>query len=188
MERELNVKISQAQKASQDLNMSADKLESQNKWLSKCVSCEIVMRGDPLTPYHRNSKDKIASRIRDINELIEDKEAEVQEQALKLEEIRAKLGDIDREISEAAVTLANLRENIRFRRLKRDLAATEAELDAIDMEEAAKAKRIWTEKWNVEKQKETDLQTKVRSMCPPVERIAITDPIWLDSTHISVES
>ena len=89
----------------------------------------------------------------------------MQEQAIKLEQIRAKLGEIDREINEAGVTMANLRENLRYRRLKRDLAATEAELDAIDMEGAAKAKRIWTEKWNVEKQKETDLQTKAR--CAP---------------------
>ncbi|TBU46351.1 hypothetical protein BD309DRAFT_1078711 [Dichomitus squalens] len=142
LERELNAKILQAQKASQELNMGADKLESQNKWL------------------YRNSKEKIGQRVRELNELIDEKELEVREQALTLEQIRAKLGDIDKEISEAAVTLANLRENIRFRRLKRDLAATEAELDAIDMEEAAKAKRIWTEKWNVEKQKETELQTK----------------------------
>lgn len=115
-----------------------------------------------LTASHRNGKEKIARRLKDINEAIEEKEAEVQEQALKLEQIRTKLSEIDKETSEAAVTLANLRENIRFRRLKRDLTATEIELDAIDMEEAAKAKRIWTEKWNVEKQKETDLQTKVR--------------------------
>ncbi|RPD62360.1 hypothetical protein L227DRAFT_34009 [Lentinus tigrinus ALCF2SS1-6] len=142
LERELNAKISQAQQASQDLNMNADKLETMNKWLAK------------------NGKEKIARRLRDLNELIEEKEAEVQEQALKLEQIRTKLGEIDREINEAGVTMANLRENLRFRRLKRDLAATESELNAIDMEEAAKAKRIWTEKWNVEKQKETDLQTK----------------------------
>lgn len=85
----------------------------------------------------------------------------MQEQALKLEQIRAKLGDIDREISDAGMTMANLRENIRFRRLNRDLVATQAELDSIDMAEAAKAKRIWTQKWEAEKQKETDLQTKV---------------------------
>lgn len=35
LERELSARISQAQKASQDLNMSTDKLESQNKWLNK---------------------------------------------------------------------------------------------------------------------------------------------------------
>ena len=118
-----------------------------------------------MTAHGRNGKEKIARRLKDLNALIEEKEAEVQEHALELEQIRAKLGDIDKEISEAAVTLANLRENIRFRRLKRDLAVTEAELNAIDMEEAAKAKRIWTEKWNVEKQKETALQSKVRTLC-----------------------
>ena len=77
-------------------------------------------------------------------------------------QIRAKLAQLEKEISEAAVTAASLRENMRFRRLQRECAAVEAELSAIDMEEAAKAKRIWTEKWAVEKQKENDLQKKVR--------------------------
>ena len=80
-------------------------------------------------------------------------------------QIRAKLAQLEKEISEAAVTAASLRENMRFRRLQRECAAVEAELSAIDMEEAAKAKRIWTEKWAVEKQKENDLQKKVR--CRP---------------------
>lgn len=42
-ERELNAKISQAQTASQDLNMYADKLETMNKWLAKYVLgwCEV---------------------------------------------------------------------------------------------------------------------------------------------------
>ena len=35
LERELNTRIAQAQKASQDLNMNADKLENVNKWLAK---------------------------------------------------------------------------------------------------------------------------------------------------------
>ena len=115
-----------------------------------------------ITPPTRNSKEKQAKLVQDINEQIEEKETEVQEQALKLEQIRAKLGEIEREINEAAVTMSSLRENQRYRRIKRDLAAVETELDAIDMEEAAKAKRIWTDKWTVEKQKETDLQNKVR--------------------------
>ncbi|RDX42487.1 hypothetical protein OH76DRAFT_1362729 [Lentinus brumalis] len=142
LERELNAKISQAQKASQDLNMSADKLETMNKWLAK------------------NGKEKIARRLKELNAEIKEKEDEVQKQGMKLEEIRAKLSQIDKEINEAGVTMANLRDNLRFRRLKRDLAATDAELNAIDMEEAAKAKRIWTDKWTVEKQKENDLQSR----------------------------
>ena len=136
----------------------------------------------------RYVREKRSRRLKEVTAQIEEQEVKVQELGLQLEKIRATIGEIDKEINEARMTVANLRENIRVHRLMRELAATQAELDAIDMEEAAKAKRIWTEKWNVEKQKETDLQTKVRSMCPPVERIAITDPIWLDSTHILVES
>lgn len=140
--------------------------------------------GDLTT--RRNGKEKIARRLKEINELIEEKEAEVQEQGLKLEQIRAKLSEIDKEINEAGVTMANLRENLRFRRLKRDLASTEAELNAIDMEEAAKAKRIWTEKWNIEKQKETDLQTKVGSACHVwPEKTLMTNGF---SMHTSVEN
>lgn len=35
LEREMNAKIAQAQKTSQDLNMSADKLESMNKIIER---------------------------------------------------------------------------------------------------------------------------------------------------------
>ncbi|KAI0670775.1 hypothetical protein C8Q78DRAFT_1078750 [Trametes maxima] len=142
LERDMNAKIAQAQKASQELNMNADKLESMNKVIERYV------------------RDKRSRRLKENTEQIEQQEERVQELALKLESVRATVSEIDREINEAGVTMANLRENIRVRRLMRELAATQAELDAIDMEEAAKAKRIWTEKWNVEKQKETDLQTK----------------------------
>ncbi|CDO71491.1 hypothetical protein BN946_scf184909.g85 [Trametes cinnabarina] len=142
LERELNTKIAQAQKMSQDLNMSADKLESMNKAIERYV------------------KEKRSRQLQEVTAQIEQQEAKVQELAVKLEHIRATVSEIDKEINEAGMTMANLRENIRVRRLMRELASTEAELNKIDMEEAAKAKRIWTEKWNVEKQKETDLQTK----------------------------
>ncbi|KAL1950586.1 hypothetical protein VTO73DRAFT_5710 [Trametes versicolor] len=142
LEREMNAKIAQAQKTSQDLNMSADKLESMNKIIERYV------------------KEKRGRRLKEVTKQIEDQEEKVQELGLRLEKIRATVGEIDKEINEAGMTMANLRENIRVRRLMRELASTQAELDAIDMEEAAKAKRIWTDRWNVEKQKETELQAK----------------------------
>ncbi|OSD07185.1 hypothetical protein PYCCODRAFT_1402589 [Trametes coccinea BRFM310] len=142
LERELNTKIAQAQKLSQELNMSADKLESMNKAIERYV------------------KEKRGRQLQEVTAQIEQQEEKVQELAVQLENMRATISEIDKEINEAGMTMANLRENIRVRRLMRELAHTQEELDAIDMEEAAKAKRIWTEKWNVEKQKETDLQTK----------------------------
>ncbi|KAI0771249.1 hypothetical protein BD413DRAFT_604552 [Trametes elegans] len=141
LERELNAKISQAQKTSQELNMSADKLESMNKAIERYV------------------KHGQARRLKEVTQQIEEQEKKVQDLALALEKVRTTIGEIDKEIGEAGATMANLRENLRVHRLMREMASTQAELDAIDMEEAAKAKRIWTEKWNVEKQKETDLQT-----------------------------
>ena len=64
-----------------------------------------------ITPPTRNSKEKQAKLVQDINEQIEEKETEVQEQALKLEQIRATLGEIEREINEAAVTMSSLRQS-----------------------------------------------------------------------------
>ena len=59
--------------------------------------------------------------------------------------------------------MANIRENLRVRKLIQDIAATQAEIDSYDLEEAAKAKRIFEEKYNVEKQRETNLQSEVSS-------------------------
>ena len=66
---------------------------------------------DDLTT-RRNGKEKIARRLKEINELIEEKEAEVQEHGLKLEQIRAKLSEIDKE---------KLKDPYFFKRFRREL-------------------------------------------------------------------
>lgn len=58
--------------------------------------------------------------------------------------------------------MANLRENLRVRKLVKDIAATAEEIATYDMEEAAKARRNFQEKYNVEKEKETQKQSDVR--------------------------
>ncbi|KAH9922826.1 P-loop containing nucleoside triphosphate hydrolase protein [Epithele typhae] len=152
-QREMQTRISQAQRTLQDLTASYDKLEDMNKWLAK------------------NTKEKLARLLQDVNEAIQEKETEVQDLVVRTEKIRAKIGDIDREIAEAGLTLANLRENLRFRRTKRELEEAKAELAKIDMEEAAKAKRIWTEKWTKEKEKETDLQTRHARLSGQIDQL-----------------
>jgi hypothetical protein len=57
--------------------------------------------------------------------------------------------------------MTNLRENIRVRKLGKEIDATQAEIDAMDMEQAAKARRQFDQKYNVEKQRETEMQSKV---------------------------
>jgi DNA repair protein RAD50 len=57
--------------------------------------------------------------------------------------------------------MTNLRENLRVRKLMRDIVETQAEIDSLDMEQAAKAKRHFEEKYKVEKQRETQMQSQV---------------------------
>jgi len=57
--------------------------------------------------------------------------------------------------------MTNLRENIRVRKVAKEIDATQAEIDAMDMEQAAKARRQFDQKYNAEKQRETEMQSKV---------------------------
>lgn len=80
----------------------------------------------------------------------------------ELEEARAKLAKINKEIDESGASMANLRDNIRARMLVKKIAVIQEEIDQFDLEEAARAKRNFEEKYQVEKEKETELQVKVR--------------------------
>jgi len=141
-ERELSAKIAAAQRASQELNIHVDKLEAANKSIERFI------------------RDRRGRRLKDCNEEIDQQEAEIKDLGMKLEKVREGISRIDKEISESGAAVANLRENLRVRRLVRDIAAAQAEIDSYDLEEAAKAKRIFEEKYGVEKQKETDVQSK----------------------------
>jgi len=71
--------------------------------------------------------------------------------------------------------MTNLRENIRVRKLAKEIDATQAEIDAMDMEQAAKARRQFDLKYNLEKQRETEMQSKVG-------RIRLLSPVFLKLT------
>jgi DNA repair protein RAD50 len=80
-----------------------------------------------------------------------------------LDEIRLRIAEIDKEINEGGATLANLRENVRVRKLAADIASIVAEIDAIDIEEVAKAHRNFDEKYNALTHKASEMQNKVGS-------------------------
>ncbi|TCD70142.1 DNA repair protein rad50 [Steccherinum ochraceum] len=141
-EKEWNDKISVAQQASQALNMSVDKLEGMNKRVE------------------RQAKEKVSKQLERCNERIRDHEAKISSLNSDVESARSIVQGFEKEISDAGAALANLRENIRVRKLIKDIAATVAEIAMYDMEEAAKAKRIFQEKYSIEKEKETHMQSK----------------------------
>ncbi|KAF8895513.1 hypothetical protein BD779DRAFT_1640508 [Infundibulicybe gibba] len=137
---ELNGKISQSQILGQELNMSIDKLTQINKNLYRYV------------------REKGARNLEVCAEQIEQADAKLQDIAGRIEVIREEIAKIDKEINESGASVANLRENIRVRRLVKDIKETQAQIDSYDMEEAARSKRKFEELYNVEKERERRLQ------------------------------
>ena len=86
---------------------------------------------------------------------------EVEALAVEIEGARDKIAVIDKEINESDASMGNLRENIRIRKLIRDIAATQDEIDSHDMEEAAKARRNFDQQYKIKKAQESELQSKV---------------------------
>lgn len=100
--------------------------------------------------------------MRDCNATIERQELDIQDQLAQVEQAREAVYKIDKEISDADNTMSNLRNNLRVRKLQKDIAEAQAEIDSYDMEEAARAKRIFQERYKIEKDRETEMQAKVR--------------------------
>jgi len=105
-------------------------------------------------------KERYSRQLKDCDWAIEEQKSLVQNLNTRVEDIRAVIQSVDKEINEAGASVANLRENLRVRKLVKDIIATQAEIETFDMEEAAKAKRIFQEKYHVEKEKETQMQSK----------------------------
>lgn len=139
---ELNLKISEAQTLSQELNMNVDKLDN----ISKVVD--------------RYIREKRGQLLTECAEKVDHYESEIQDLGLKIETMRENIAKIDREINESGSTVSSLRDNLRIRKLVKDIAATQVEIDSCDMESAAKAKRNFEDRYQVEKQRETDMQSK----------------------------
>jgi len=74
---------------------------------------------------------------------------------------RKTIADVDKEINEGGAFMAKLRDNLRIRNLMSDINDTQNQIDSYDMDEAAKAKRNFDEKYSVEKNRETEMQSKV---------------------------
>lgn len=139
---DLDARIREAQRSVQELNTSVDKLDNLNKIVERYI------------------RDKRARHLIECADKIEQFEQDIKDLVTNIENARDAIAKIDREISESGSLMANLHGNIRIRKLARDIAATQAEIDSCDMEGAAKAKRNFEDRYQVEKQRETEMQSK----------------------------
>lgn len=78
-----------------------------------------------------------------------------------IEALRKSKSAIEKEIHESDSFLSNLRENERIRKLRRDIKANEEKIAAFDIEEAAKARRQFDEKYAAEKKREGGMEAEV---------------------------
>ncbi|KAK2465331.1 hypothetical protein APHAL10511_002685 [Amanita phalloides] len=140
VEGELSARTSQAQNASQELNIVVDKLGQVNKNIERYI------------------KERRARELDTCSEMIEQTDATIQDLSEKIEAVRKTMADIDKEISESGSTIANLRENLRVRRIEKEIQRTRDEIATYDMEEAAKAKRNFEGRWDIVKKKEDELK------------------------------
>lgn len=89
----------------------------------------------------------------------------------QLEAAREVISGIEKEIHESGASLSNLRDNIIARRLTKDIAKTQAEIDSHDMEEAGKARRTYDEKYEPAKKREKLLHEAVCFIILPFHSI-----------------
>ncbi|KAF5385696.1 hypothetical protein D9757_005521 [Collybiopsis confluens] len=141
-QREIESKLSKAGDSAQQFNRSADKLAD----LQKLVERYVQQRRE--------------QRHRECESLLEDSTVEIKRQEKLVEEARERIAKIDKEINESGSSLLNLRENIRLRKLAKQIRDTQTEMDSYDMDEAARAKRTFGEQWSVKQKIEEKLQQK----------------------------
>ena len=126
--------------------------------------------------HHRYVRERTGRLLQECDDKITEYERDIASLNHQLEDVRRNVESIKHEIAESGTFVANLRENVRARRLKKQIASTQAEIDSYDMDEIAKSRRLFNERWEVEKQKETALQSKVRIF--DVDRVTSTDTPW----------
>lgn len=106
-------------------------------------------------------KDKRARELEECANKIEQYELDIQQVNKRIEESREVVKAIDKEINASGASVANYRENIRVRKLAKEIKDTQAEIDSHDMDEAARARRNFQDKYGPAKEKENALQTSV---------------------------
>ncbi|XP_006462487.1 hypothetical protein AGABI2DRAFT_223828 [Agaricus bisporus var. bisporus H97] len=141
-QQELSAKASQVSTQIQELNTSLNKLNHVHKGVERYI------------------KERRARELENTSERVDQLDLELQELSAKLNGVREVITDIQKEINESGASVANLRDNIRARKLIREISEVQKEIDSHDMEEMAKARRNFDEKYKLVKAKEDNLRVE----------------------------
>lgn len=92
---------------------------------------------------------------------MEDAEAQISSGQRTVDHLREEARAIEKEIHASGAIQANLRENARFRKVKREVVDIDQKIAGLDLEEAGRAKRQFEAKWAEVKERETKLLNAV---------------------------
>ena len=118
-----------------------------------------ILRLIPL--FLRYTRDRIDQKLRHCINKLSELELEIQQVEGEVERFRALVQKQDNDVSAAGADLANLRENLRLRKLQREIQETKDVIKSLKLEEASKAKEQFEEKWGKAKAAENEAQAKV---------------------------
>lgn len=107
------------------------------------------------------TREKHEKRIALITEQLIGCTAELERTTSRLEDLRKEISALSKEVNESGAALSRLRENIRLRKLVRQIANLNDEIASHDMEQAATARKNFDEQYNREKTRETEMQSRV---------------------------
>lgn len=93
---------------------------------------------------------------------VEEAEAQISKRQKTIDGLRDEARAIEKEIHASGAVQANLRENARLRKLKREVVNIDQKIAALDLVEAGKAKRQFEAKWAAAQERETKLLNTVR--------------------------
>lgn len=109
----------------------------------------------------RYTRDRTDQKLRQCIDKLSELETEIQQLEGEIERLRALVQKQDVDVSAAGADLANLRENLRLRKLQREIQETKDVIKALKLEEASKAKEQFEEKWGKAKAAENEAQARV---------------------------
>lgn len=136
-----------------------DKLEADNRAIEKYKV--VVLTFPVLICLSRYVRDKRGRRLQDCMQRSEDLERDITEFGEEVEDKRRIVADLNREIASGGSIVANLRDNLRVRRLQADIDATQTEIGHYDLEGAAQARQNFENQYANLKKKEDGLHGEV---------------------------
>ncbi|KAK7056765.1 DNA repair protein rad50 [Paramarasmius palmivorus] len=139
-DRELERQQSSESQKYQEMRLGVDKLKAVNKTIER---------------YIRDRKDEL---IQEYEEKLEQQRGNIKALSDHEAHCRKEIEAIDKAISDSDLHQANLRNNVRVRKLEQQIKDTEAAIQQYDMDEAAKARRTFEDQWPKVKKEEDRLQ------------------------------